>query len=495
MKIRRMTIIPLLAALMASSLSGCNEWLEVKPDNEQSNAVFWANKEEVFGVVTGAYQQMRSALATLVQWGEVRSDEIELGPGWSSNTGMLEVRSLEIKPDNAICNWQPLYNCIGRCNSVMEYAPQVLEKDNTFTPETEAAYIAEVKWLRALCYFYLVRTFGDVPYVLRAWLYDDMPFEVPVTSGEEVLEAEIASVTEVLEDFPVSYGAGSWMDKGRATIWSAYALLADMYLWLGKYDDCITMCSKLEASHLFSLVENKEWYTIYYPGNSVEGIFELQWSEKYEQNNNLYAWFFNDSASNNYAISESAKQKFLEYPSEDDVRAAGGSYVDASSKIWKYAGTSHGGSSTRESSKRDANWIIYRFADILLMHAEALIMKGSEYYDEAYTYIVQIRERAGYLTHPVMPADESAALDFLLDERLRELCFEGKRWYDLVRIAVRDDGKYKSKLVYLLLLNVPAKDRPLYEIKLQDVHGYYLPIRENDIDASGGVLVQNPYYL
>ena len=483
-----------LQAAVLLTLGGCNKWLEVKPDNEQSNAVFWANKEEVAGVVAGAYQQLRSALSTLVQWGEIRSDEIELGPGLNSNTGMLEIRALEIKPDNSICNWQPIYNCIGRCNSVIEYAPQVLDKDNTFFPEVEASYVAEVKWLRALCYFYLVRTFCDVPYVLRAWLYDDMPFEVPVTAGSEVLEAEIASLTAVLDDLPVSYGAGSWMDKGRATIWSAYALLADIYLWLGHYDDCISMCSKLEASHLFSLMENKEWYSIYYPGNSVEGIYELQWSEKFEQTNNLYNWFFNDAASNQYAISDSAIEKFLEFTSEDDVRGQGGSYVE-SGKIWKYAGTSRGGGSTRETKKRDANWIVYRFADILLMHAEALIMKGPENYAEAETYILQIRERAGYESHPIMPLDESSALDYLLDERLRELCFEGKRWFDLVRIAVRDDGKYKGKLVSLLLVDVPAKDRPLYEIKLQNMYGYYLPIRESDIDASGGVLVQNPYYL
>ena len=83
----------------------------------------------------------------------------------------------------------------------------------------------------------------------------------------------------------------------------------------------------------------------------------------------------------------------------------------------------------------------------------------------------------------------------MLDERLRELCFEGKRWFDLVRVAVRNQGEYKSKLVSLLLQNVAAKDRPLYEAKLQNTYGYYLPINEHDLSASGGVLVQNPYYL
>ena len=71
----------------------------------------------------------------------------------------------------------------------------------------------------------------------------------------------------------------------------------------------------------------------------------------------------------------------------------------------------------------------------------------------------------------------------------------GKRWFDLVRVATRNNGEYKSKLIKLLLQNVAAKDRPLYEAKLQNTYSYFLPINEDDMSASGGVLVQNPYYL
>ncbi len=94
-----------------------------------------------------------------------------------------------------------------------------------------------------------------------------------------------------------------------------------------------------------------------------------------------------------------------------------------------------------------------------------------------------------------MSDNESEAIDMILDERLRELCFEGKRWFDLVRVAVRNDGQYKNKLVNLLLQNVSPKDRPLYQAKLQNVYGYFLPINDSDITSSGGILIQNPYYL
>lgn len=256
------------------------------------------------------------------------------------------------------------------------------------------------------------------------------------------------------------------------------------------------MCENIEKSGLYTLLPSESWYQLYNPGNSEESIIELQWSAAQLQINNLFAWFYNESNNNSYAISDAAMAKFTEFPDETDLRGSGGSFIESSAKVWKYAGTALGVDNLRESSQRDANWIFYRLADVLLMKAEAYVMRGAEGdSDAAYAIIRQIRERAGYTMHPDMPDNQSEAIDLVLDERLRELCFEGKRWFDLVRVAVRNDGQYKNKLVSLLLQNVAAKDRPLYQAKLQNTYGYYLPINESDMIASGGVLVQNPYYL
>lgn len=486
----------ILCLALAPVLAGCNSWLDVAPENEQPADSFWQTKEEAQSIVMGTYQQLRSCLDLFVKWGEIRGDVTELGPGLASNEDMQAVKSIEIKPDNSICNWQPVYNAINRCNAVIKYAPGIKAVDKTFTDEHCANLMAEAYWIRALCYFYLVRTFKDVPYVTEPYLDDSQKFEVPKTDGEKVLDNEISALISHCSDLPVSYGTGSWQNKGRATTWAAYALLADMYLWQEDYENCITMCTRIEKSKLFSLLPKSDWYKLYYPGNSEESIFELQWSSALEQSNNLFNWFYNDGGNNNYSISESAAAKFNEYPMETDVRGDGGSYIAASSRIWKYAGTARGVNNMRESTARDANWIIYRYADILLMHAEALVAADpSTGIDEAFSIVLSIRERAGYETAPDIPASYDEAIDMILDERLRELCFEGKRWFDLVRVAVRNGGEHKDKLISLLLLNIAAKDRPLYESKLQDTYGYYLPINETDIESSGGVLVQNPYYL
>lgn len=482
-----------LAAVLAVSFVSCDAWLNVKPQNEQPMDEFWQSKEEVLTILMGSYVQTRACLNLMVRWGEVRGDVVELGPGLSSDRDMLAVKSLSIQPDNSICTWQPFYNVIGRCNSVLTYAPKVLETDDTFSRDVCDQYMAEAVWLRTLAYFYLVRSFKDVPYVLEPYVDDNRPFEMAKTDGKVILQAIAGDLLEHIGSLPVSYGLGTWENKGRATVWAAYALLADIYLWLEDYDACIDMCSRIEKSEYFYLLPRNQWYRLYYPGNSDESIFELQWDAAREQTNNLFGWFYNDSDNNSYAISDVAVAKFNEYEDENDVRANGGSYIQASSKIWKYAGTATGVNNIRESTVRDANWIIYRYSEILLMHAEALVFKDD--FEGSYELVKTVRERAGYATHPSLPQNVNEAIDLVLDERLRELCFEGKRWFDLVRTATRQDGLYKDKLINLLLMNVPAKDRPLHQARLQNTDGYYFPINETDIDASGGLLVQNSYYL
>lgn len=486
----------ILLFLLIVGATGCNDWLDVKPENEQPNDEFWNSKEEVDAVMMGAYQQLRNSLELLVRWGELRGDVTELGPGLASNENMLAIKNLDIKSTNPICEWQQFYNAIGRCNAIIQSAADVMARDKTFTQKACDAYIAEATWVRSLCYFYLVRTFRDVPYITEPYLNDSQEFRIPKTDGNQILETIVKDLRSCAQQIPVSYSPGSWENKGRATVWSLYALLADIYLWLENYDEAILMCENLEKSGLYSLLSTENWYNLYYPGNTEEGIFELQWDGGLLQTNSLFGWFYNESNNNNYAISESAIAKFNEVKDEVDMRGAGASYIESNSKIWKYAGTARGNENLRESSKRDANWIIYRYADVLLMKSEALIMRGNTTdYEAAYEIVVNIRTRAGYTQHPILSNNESEAIDLILNERLRELCFEGKRWFDLVRIAVRNDGQYKDKLVTLLLQNVSPKDRPLYQAKLQNTYGYFLPINDKDITSSGGILEQNPYYL
>ena len=130
------------------------------------------------------------------------------------------------------------------------------------------------------------------------------------------------------------------------------------------------------------------------------------------------------------------------------------------------------------------------------MKAEALAMLGGpENYQASVDLVNIIRRRAGYTTDLRAANNEYDALMMVIDERQREFIAEGKRWFDILRVAKRNNYAQKNYLIDKLLASVSAANRPIYESKLQDPNSYYLPIHENEIKNNTGILVQNPYYL
>jgi hypothetical protein len=236
-----------------------------------------------------------------------------------------------------------------------------------------------------------------------------------------------------------------------------------------------------------------DWLSIFVKGNTSEGIFELQWNYEIDNtSNSLYTWFYDNPL---YQLS--SNELFCkEEPNYFDERGYLSTY-DEMLRVWKYAGLSHEPTELRPSDQRDANWIFYRYADVLLMKAEALIMKAKgdvAIYKQADELIMDVRERAGYGR---VSAAESYAEDdmltLLMAERQREFVAEGKRWFDILRVAKRENYKYKQYLIDCLLSVVSAQNRPVYESKLQDPLGYFYPIYQDEIDRNP-LLEQNAYY-
>lgn len=487
----------IMVVVLLSTILGCNSWLDLEPDNDRTTASYWQSKEEVENVLVSCYVKMRGCLEKYVEWGELRGDALTLGLGVTANEE--KIKKLDILFDNPICKWNDFYSIIGYANSVIKYGPQVLERDETFSKELEAAYSAEATVLRALSYFWLVRTFGEVPLVTEPYVDDSEPFFHKKASEREILDLLIADLKRVIPKCKPGYGAtpaDNWEDKGRVTRWAAYALLADICLWDEKYQDCVDACDAIMASGKYNLVGEKDWMTLFSEGNTTEGIFELQWKGSINQGNDLYKWFYSDDNKPRLIASEKTLELFQQF-AERDLRYLGVTVVDKEDKrIWKYIGTGiHGdGGIVRPSTQRDANWIFYRYADVLLMRAEALTMTDEGGFATACEVVGRLRERAGYTIPLSAPENRQEALNMLMDERQREFVAEGKRWFDILRVARRNNWEYKDYLLSALLDGIPAKDRPMWEAKLSDVNSYYLPIHKDEIDANAGMLKQNPYY-
>ncbi len=509
MKVMKIKSIQAAVLVILLSLTGCAKWLDIKPSNEQTNDSFWQDKDEVKAVTMSGYISLRQALHQMIVWGDLRSNEIELGPVYTGSTDMIALKELEVNPLTTMdfLDWVSFYATIARANSVIKYGPDVLRVDDTFLPEDCDALIAEAKWIRALSYFYLVRAFRDVPFITDPYLDDSDDFRIGKTDGYEILKFLIDDLTEpdkfsgaiAMEALPLAHsvagdGDYAWQNIGRATQLSCRALLADIYLWIGEYQKAYDECMYIETTGLYTLIP---WYmrsdlgTIYQ--NTPEEIFSLQWSATYSQGNSMKQWFTGDNKNRRYQCSQEVINAFAKTVNNGDIRGANSAYNPTNSNIFRYR-------------TDNCNWMIYRLADIMLMRAEASVMlRETGPYNEAWEIVKTIRTRAhenpALLTdkdnQPKLPTTQYEAITMILDERLLELCFEGKRWFDLVRVATRDEGKYEDIIINMMISNVPTTKREMYAFKLRDNSpwGFYFPIKDSEIEASGGRLEQNPYYL
>ena len=149
--------------------TSCKKWLDLEPRDGITKQEFWNTKEDVLAAVSGCYASLlaspptvpdKSLLEYMFVFGEVRADMISPGPSMTNEE--LNIINVNITPDNTLTRWAAFYRTINYCNTVIQEAPAVKATDPTFTDASLNAYVAEALALRALMYFHLVRTFGEV---------------------------------------------------------------------------------------------------------------------------------------------------------------------------------------------------------------------------------------------------------------------------------------------------------------------------------------------
>jgi hypothetical protein len=490
----------ILAAVL--SLSSCKKWLDLQPQDGITGAEFWKTKEQVQSAVFGIYAALTgpapssntSAVSeSFFMWGELRADMVAATLGTTSEQN--DIINVNILPTNRIANWRGIYQVINYCNTVIDLAPPVLQQDATFTQAALDRYLSEAKTIRALMYFYLARTFGDVPLKIKATLSDREIEQIAKSSQQDVLAQVLKDLGEA-EPLSVTTHGDQASDKGRVTKYTVYAIQADVNLWMNNYDACIAACNKLTSSGKFGLIDGSSagtWYNILFvSGNSNESIFELQFDR---QRLNPYYPVFMTSGRRLIAsptVMDDMYQLDLINPLNVDIRGDGAALRSSDNVIWKYVGISN--SDARAAEESYAHWIFYRYADILLMKAEALNQKGNG--QQALDIVYQIRARGRALPGTDLApsaSDKDGVADFILAERARELAFEGKRWYDLLRNAKRDNYRRLGILLNLVSSTVPPDRQQSAINKFRDSNCHYLPIFSYELETDK-LLVQNPFY-
>lgn len=533
-----------LAGAASMALSSCGDFLYIEPKTFVSEENFWNEKADVDQMVAGVYVKMQSSafIERLIMWGETRSDNIGEGRNTTGNLDVYRVLKEDLKSNNKFADWTALYAVIGQCNIIIDRCGVVAEKDPTFTESDVKATRAEMAAIRDLCYFYLVRTFKDVPYYTYAIQADADIQPMPAVDGDSIIRCLIADLDTVaphaMKVFPEDNTTRYNTTRNRMTQAGIYALLADLCLWDGQYQRCVDYSqkvidfkmkeyrdeySKMKGSgngyiELFKHTDDN--YTEGFPlyrcfgsretefgndfseifgsyGSSFESIFELAFTadganSSYNENSACGSYYGSYKSNSNEgkgllglpqklldnlstpatgSMSSKVAKTTLCFDHALDVRqyvnvntdetyTAGyvGKYVFYDASVEQSNGKWRTSYSSTSTDNR--NWIFYRLTDVMLMQAEALIQLGNinvEKDDQGEIvsttlddnlkhafYLMWAVNRRSIMTSNLTTAhgnelkmdmctSKADMLTICLKERRRELMFEGKRWFDLVR--------------------------------------------------------------
>lgn len=571
------TLLVSACAFITLGTTSCDDFLTIYPSNEITEEQFWEDRTDLESGIRGCWKQFISQdiMERMVVWGECRSDNFDLmTESWDDMKDLMNANLLET---NSLFNWSAFYKTINFCNKVLQYGPLVVERDKSFTSEDWKPVEAEMKALRALNYFYLVRTFREIPFEFNPI---GSEHDVKEHSGRqfmaEVVLDSIINDVEAVKDNGMRQYTNELDNKGRFTRESIYTLLADMYLWraaknaspdsVAKYgsksqDDyqkVIEYCDAVldmymerydrdnpmgggtssenneNPYHLIRMnanggtqdVVDDVYDEIFVQKNSRESILELQFDGSTNSNTCLYNYrdyngLYRHRDNNTGLLQASAPCQTVTRNidntsglfSQSDIRRWQSLvYTEAGQRVYsigKYTYQSITHDNLEDNSKGtenafiptgsfNSNWIIYRLSDVLLMKAEAITRLDApttEQLQDAFNCVTMIL----YRSNPSVTTDRdklsftdyqepSQLFDLVMRERRREFFGEGKRWFDLVRMA-EHDGTTTNMLT--LLLTKYATNTNAVRAKLASMNSLYSPVYENELKVNPN-LHQNP---
>jgi len=430
----------IVIVILAFSTSCSEDFLDIEPETDVSLDNFYKSASDFEQAIIGTYAPLQDIYAEDWEMTELRSDNtyfsFDIANRGTQTTEDLATFTVETNNETVRNKWANNFLIISRANQILSAINEVDIEDSD-----RNLYSGEAHFLRGLAYFDLLKNFGGVPLYLEPPTSFEATFKQRATY-EEVLQQSISDAQAAASELP-SYGE---QVLGRATSEAAYTLLADIFISQDRWSDAESALNNvLNSGH--NLLP--DYSNIFSPGNegNAEIIFEVNYLDGTSQDlASTFPYQFlpeladpsvitgvapaarNGGGSFNVPTPELLSA--YEDPENDKRFAASiafysgasplvGITYDSTPYINKYQ---HPHSIPNETGQ---NWIIYRYAEVLLMMSEALVEQGRG--GEALNYINQVRTRAG-LT-PLASVDKDA----VLNERRIELAFENKRWYDLVR--------------------------------------------------------------
>ncbi|MEN8964720.1 MAG: RagB/SusD family nutrient uptake outer membrane protein [Polaribacter sp.] len=453
MKKINIKILLVFILLLTINYACSDNFVDVKPTSENSED-FFNTQEDYENALIGAYDLLQSTYLNVLL-GEIASDNTLAGGESATDVpGIQQVDDMIHTPLNAqlrdIWNW--MYAGVNRANYILEF------KDKTDF-EGKDQIIAEATFLRAYYYFELVKWFGDVPLSVDKRIQFGEQFTIDRTPAANVYAQIELDLIFAADNLPLVQNT-----PGRVTKGAAQALLGKAYLYQQKYDEASGVLESVITSEKYDLVEDYNTIFEEVGENNVESVFEVQYFEGQGagfgclqcSEGNVAVGF---SGVRNYTGPDFSSGYSFNVPVQEVVDAfeAGDSRKEVAIldiEAWATAtgatfgtGYEHTGYFNRKYIPRtrstDAqgdrnltnpnNYRAIRFADVLLMAAEAFNRSTTPDDAKAQTYLNRVRERAFGSTANNITATGDVLYENILQERRVELVGEGHRFFDLVR--------------------------------------------------------------
>lgn len=536
-----------ITLILFVGLLSCNEdFLDRYPTTEIVTESYYKTPEDATKAVTAIYNMLlRDDWWSMILFSEIQSDNCAGGAGSGDGGGFQRVdKALQWPESNAHANnWTTYFGGIFRANIYLESEGLI---DWTGNENLRRQYQAEARFLRAYYHFYLTQAFGEIPALTHTIVPDEVP---PRTPAEELYDIILQDLIFAAENaMPVAYSALPAEDVGRITSWAAKSMIARVYMFYSGYYNDATLMNFTAAdarTYIDDVINNSGhdlvpefaslWRVSSYSElggdtsiNEYAGEVhqEAVWSIRYVNSGNATLWGGGrwqrmvgprntniDPYGNGWggatvmptlwnAFADDDPRKTASILSWDDeglvydhVGAQQAQYTGYNIK--KYLIASVGG---RPEAQPDWQWntfedfMVIRFADILLMGAELHLLPGGNA-GTALTYFNRVRERAfGDASHNFA----SITVEDVLKERRLELAFENVRYWDILRSTNGDFSKLISILTYVDDTDGGDYSQDSDPTSL-DVDGNnfvatrgLLQIPQNELDLMRGVIEQNP---
>ena len=255
MKIQKALGLAISIAVLPASFftfTSCEDYLTITPTSSIVEEEFWQDKNDLNNALFGCYKSMTGAdfLTKVIYWGEMRSDDCERSAETGSTSAIANIMNANILPTYAIYDWTPMYKTINYCNKVLAHGPEVVATDESFSNQSWEPIKAEVMTIRALCYFYLVRSFGEVPYITDDINNNSQQLSYPQCTQLYILN-QIIKDLEYAKTIAMSEYGNNVANKGRITKKAVYSILADVHLWRASYlqGKCHPFVNRLENEY------------------------------------------------------------------------------------------------------------------------------------------------------------------------------------------------------------------------------------------------------